>query len=103
MIPPNHPLPRYISMPQPQSIHIQENEVYKIHKPHTIDLLEHLKHALDIIMVQKPRFAIFFILFEWNTKRIGNVYYLAIVLSKKDANDSFVRVAGDGTGVVVCY
>jgi hypothetical protein len=70
---------------------------------HTIDLLEHIKHAFDIIMVQKPRFTVLFILFERDTKRVGDIYYFAVVLPKEDANDSFVRVAGDGTGMVVCY
>ena len=54
-------------------------------------------------MVQKPSFAVLFILFERYTKRIGDVYCFTEVLPQQDANDSFVGVAGDGTGVVICY
>jgi hypothetical protein len=54
-------------------------------------------------MVQKPRLAVLFILLEGDPKRVGDVYSFSIVLSEEDANDSFEGIAGDGTGVVVCY
>ena len=48
---------------------------------HTIDLLEHLPHALDIVMVQKPSFWILLVLFKRNAERVGDIDGFPIVLS----------------------
>lgn len=59
----------------------------------TINLLEHLVHLLNIIVVQEPCLAVFFVFFEWDAERVGDVDGLAIVLAKQHANNAFVRVA----------
>jgi len=56
----------------------------------TVDLLKHFIHAFDVIVVQEPRLAVFFIFFEWYTERIGNVYDFAVVLSKENTNYAFM-------------
>lgn len=69
----------------------------------TVDLFEHVVHALDVIVVEEPRLAVLFVLLEWDTERIGDVDGLDVVLSQEDADDPFCRVAGDRSGVVVCH
>lgn len=46
----------------------------------TINLLEHLPHSLDVIMVEEPCFWVLFVFFEWYRKRIGNIHAFAIIL-----------------------
>ena len=57
----------------------------------TVDLLEHLPHAIYIVVVQKPSFRILVILLKWNTEGICDVDGLPVVLSKEDANYAFIR------------
>jgi hypothetical protein len=35
---------------------------------------------IDIVMFEEPRLAVFLILLEWNSERIGNMNGLAVVL-----------------------
>jgi hypothetical protein len=67
----------------------------------TVDLLEHLPHAFDVIMVQKPSLAILLVLLEWYPKRICDVYRFAIVLAKKDTDHALCGIARHGSCVVV--
>jgi hypothetical protein len=74
----------------------------RVSKTPTIDFLKHIEHALDVIMVQEPRFAVLLVLFEGYTERVGDVYSFSVVLTQEDTYDSFVGVTGDGAGMVVC-
>ena len=57
----------------------------------TVNLLEHLPHAFDIIVVQEPCFRVLLVLFEGDTEGVGNVYRLAVILTEKDTDDTLVR------------
>ena len=51
----------------------------------TVDLLEHLPHRLDIIMIEESSFAVILILFERRREGVRHVDDLAVVLSQKYA------------------
>jgi hypothetical protein len=53
-------------------------------------------------VIQKPRLAVLLVLLERNSKRIGNVYSLSIVLPEEHPHHAFGGVARDGARVVVC-
>lgn len=48
----------------------------------TVNLLEHLPHPLNIVMIQEPCLGIFLVLLERDGERIGHIHSLAIVLTK---------------------
>ena len=56
----------------------------------TVHLLEHFPHSFDVVMVQEPCFRVLLVFLERNPEGIGNVHRLAGVLTKKDADDTFV-------------
>jgi hypothetical protein len=56
----------------------------------TIDFLEHLPHALDIVVVQKPRLWILFILLKRYAKGVSYVDRLAIVLTQQYAYNALI-------------
>ena len=55
----------------------------------TIDLFEHLEHALDIVVVEEPRLGVLVVLLERNPERVGDVDRLARVLTEQHAHDAF--------------
>ena len=98
MIPPNHPLFRC----SPKSAFSFAQQVIG-EQELTIDLLEHLVHPLDIIMVQEPRLAILLVLLKRDAKRVRHIDRLSIILPKQHTNHTFCGVPRYSAGMVVCY
>lgn len=67
----------------------------------TVDLFKHLKHGLDIVVIEKPSFAVLLIFLKGNPVRICHIYSLAIVLTKKHADNTFMRTSGHRTSMMV--
>ena len=100
MVPPDHLLPRYKIPPQTQQT--QPTRAYQGNSP-TVNLLEHLPHPLDIVMIQIPRLWIFLVFFKGDTERVGDVDGLAVVLPEEDADYTFGGGTSECAGMVVCY
>ena len=56
----------------------------------TVDLLEHLPHALDVVMVQEPCLRVLLILLKGYAERVGDVDCLSGVLPEEDTDYAFV-------------
>ena len=59
----------------------------------TVDLLEHLPHALDVVVVEEPRLAILVVLLERDTERVRDVHRRAVVLAEEKAHDALAGAA----------
>ena len=103
MIPPDHPLPRYTPNEPGQPKQLLAPQKRRGRNSRTVDLLEHLPHALNIVVVEEPRLAVALVLLERNAERVGDVHGRAVVLPQQHANDSLCGAFGDGTRMVVCY
>ena len=56
----------------------------------TINLLEHLPHPLDVVVIQEPCLWVSLVFFEGDTKGVGDVHCLAVVLAQEDTDYAFV-------------
>jgi hypothetical protein len=54
-------------------------------------------------VVEEPRLAVFFILFEGDAEGVCNIDDLSIVLAEQNTDNPLGRVARHGAGMVVCY
>lgn len=54
----------------------------------TIHFLEHLKHTLDVVMVQEPRARIALILLKWYSKTVCHIDRLTMILTEQHAYDT---------------
>jgi hypothetical protein len=59
----------------------------------TVHLFEHLKHLLNVVMVQEPSLRVSLVLLERDTERVCDVDCLPIVLTKEDADNALIRGA----------
>ena len=69
----------------------------------TVDLLEHLPHALDVVVIEEPRLAILVVLLERDTERVRDVHRRAVVLPKENAHDAFAGAARGRACMMVRY
>jgi hypothetical protein len=67
----------------------------------TVDLLEHLEHALDVVVVEEPGLRVLLVLLERDPERVRDVDRLPVVLAEQDADDALRRATRDGPRVVV--
>jgi hypothetical protein len=67
----------------------------------TVDLLEHLEHALDVVVVEEPRLAVLLVFLERDAERVRDVDRLPVVLAQEHADNALVRCASDGASMVV--
>lgn len=70
-------------------------------KKRTVDLLEHLEHRLNVVVVQEPRLGVPVILLERHAERVGNVDRLPVVLPEQHADDALRRAARDAACMMV--
>lgn len=69
----------------------------------TIDFLEHLPHALNVVMIEEPRLWVLLVLLERDSERIGNIHALPVILPEQYTDYAPIRGTGGGARVVVCY
>ena len=69
----------------------------------TVDLLEHLPHAVDVVVVEEPRLAVLLVLLEGDTEGVRDVDRAAVVLPQEDTDDAFAGASRYRAGMVVCY
>ena len=69
----------------------------------TVDLLEHLPHAVDVVVVEEPRLAVLLILFKGDTEGVRDVDRGAVVLTQEDTDDAFAGASRYRPRVMICY
>jgi hypothetical protein len=67
----------------------------------TVDLLEHLEHPLDVIVVEEPCLGIFVVLLKRHSERVGHIDRLAVILAEEHTDDALRRATRNATRVVV--
>ena len=69
----------------------------------TVDLLEHVPHSLDVVVVEEPCLWVLLVFLERNAERVRDVDRLAVVLSEEHADYTLRGALCYGPLVVVCY